>query len=280
MARGDYRVRVPAAGEGEIGHLAQSFNVMAQQVQAGNQVLRDFVANVSHDLRTPLTMITGFSQALLDGTAGADEVESSAAIIHEESLKMQRMVNDLLQLTRLESGLLKLQPEPVPAGSFVQGTIDRVHSAYHDRPHARMQFSGDGRLYLLADPIQIERALRNLLENALQYTPSGGEVTVTAQRRAQWIEIAVQDTGMGIAADDLPRVWERFYRSDRARERQSGHSGLGLAIVREIVEAHGGTVTAESEQGKGTTFRLTVPAAAPPAQQPLTEDVPEEAVSR
>jgi signal transduction histidine kinase len=263
MAQGDYDVRVPAQGEGEIALLASRFNEMAERVQSTNRVLRDFVANVSHDLRTPLTMITGFSQALLDGTAGPSEVTSSAQFIHEESVKMQRLVEDLLQLTRLESGLLQQERHPVEVRPFVQGVLDRITrgNGELDTPVLRNDVP-EMIAPIEVDEGQLERALRNLVENALRFTPGGGSVTVSAEEIGTgWVEMSVRDTGAGIPPQDLNRVFERFYRSDKSRERGGGNSGLGLAIVREIVEGHGGRVQVESEVGHGTTFRFTVPQA-------------------
>lgn len=263
MARGDYDARVPTRGDGEIARLATSFNEMAAQVQRANRVLRDFVANVSHDLRTPLTMITGFSQALVDGTAREGEVEESARLIHEESTKMQRIVDDLLQLTRLESGLLTFHRESLETRLFVQNVIARVLRVHGETEMAQIKnLVPAGTPSILADPTHMERALFNLLDNALEYTPAGGEVAVRASPIGNgWVQMSVTDTGKGIARADVERVFERFYRSDKSRERRHGHSGLGLAIVREIVEAHGGSIDVESEPGRGTTFRFTVPAA-------------------
>lgn len=267
MARGDYSARADVRGQGEIARLAGSFNRMAEQVQTTHQLLRDFVANVSHDLRTPLTMIAGFSQALLDGTAHADEVEVSATIIHEEAGKMQHLVDDLLQLTRLESGLFTLERHPVDVQTFLNDVVYRVTHSHGEGEMATIQSQVPGDLPPMdVDAERLERVMRNLLENALRYTPRAGTVTVRAETAEPgWIEIAVSDTGVGIPREDQARIFERFFRSDKSRERMGGHSGLGLAIVREIIEAHGGTVTVESEVGQGTTFRLTVPEAARPA---------------
>jgi signal transduction histidine kinase len=260
MAGGDYGARVDASEGGEMGRLATSFNSMAEQIQRSNQVLKDFVANVSHDLRTPLTIISGFSQALLDRAAEPDD---AGTVIHEEAEKMERLVEDLLQLTRLESGLMHLDRRPIEPRAFLDGIAARVSHAAAGRRIPTLQVSVDDGLPALdADPVQLERALQNLIGNAVDYTPPSGTVTLAAQAADRgWVEISVSDTGSGIAPDDLPRVFERFYRSDRSRERGHGHSGLGLAIVREIVEAHGGQVAVESEPGQGTSFRLTVPAA-------------------
>jgi signal transduction histidine kinase len=263
MAAGDYDVRVESGGHGEIARLALSFNHMAGKVQQTNRVLRDFVANVSHDLRTPLTMIAGFSEALLDGTARREEVEESAGVIHDEADKMQHMVDDLLQLTRLESGLQAFRRQPIEVRPLVQHLVDLTARARSGQLMAALVNDVPAQLPLIeADREQIERALRNLVNNALQYTPAEGSVRISAQAIGRgWVEISVADTGIGIAPEDVPRIFERFYRTDRSRERVHGHSGLGLAIVREIVEGHGGTIDVRSEVGRGTTFRFTVPQA-------------------
>ncbi|MGI8827125.1 MAG: sensor histidine kinase [Chloroflexota bacterium] len=263
MARGDYSARVRARGHGELAQLASGFNEMAHQVQASDRTLKDFLGNVSHDLRTPLTMIAGFSQALLDGTAGPNEARASAEVIHEEAIKMQHLVADLTQLTRLESGLLTLDRHPTALRTVAQSAIDHVLRVNGRDDGALLQNHVPSDLSPgFVDAERLERALRNLLVNSIRYTPANGKVTVDAREAsARWIEIRVSDTGSGIRPQDVPRVFERFYRADKSRERGRGHSGLGLAIVREIVEAHGGRVDVESEHGRGTTFRLTVPIA-------------------
>jgi signal transduction histidine kinase len=176
---------------------------------------------------------------------------------------MQRLVDDLMQLTRLESGLLKLDRHPLALRPFVGSLIDRLNRARADGAIPPIEnLVPPDMPQVDVDPDQIERALRNLLDNALQYTPPSGSVSVTAETVGDtWVAIGVTDTGAGIPSEDLPRIFERFYRSDKSRERTQGHSGLGLAIVREIVEAHGGVVSVDSRPGQGTTFRLTLPVA-------------------
>lgn len=272
MASGDYSARVPVTGSGELARLAAVFNEMAQQVQTSDRTLKDFLANVSHDLRTPLTMITGFSEALLDGTAAPEEAEGSAAVIHEEAIKMQHLVNDLMQLTRLESGLFHLERHPVDLRSLADSTIDRIRRVHANQAlPALRNLVPDNLPRALVDAERMERVLRNLIENAVRYTPGDGAIEVWARRvDAGWMEISVRDTGAGITADDVSRVFERFYRADKSRERGHGHSGLGLAIVREIVEAHGGQVAVESEVGRGTEFRMTVPIASEQQVRPAS----------
>jgi len=248
-----------------MARLAKGFNDMALQVQRSNQVLKAFVANVSHDLRTPLTMIIGFSQALIDGTARREEVTDSAAVIHDEALKMERLVDDLLQLTRLESGLMTLDRHPVEVQAFLGSVVERALHGYGQVSLPAFQIDAQNSLPPIdVDSAQIERALRNLLNNAVQHTPATGTITIQAKRSEDtWVEIGIRDTGTGIPAEEISRVFERFYRTDKGRDRgEEGHAGLGLAIVREIIEAHGGHVWVDSEPGAGSTFCFTVPTAA------------------
>jgi signal transduction histidine kinase len=260
MATGDYSQRVNVSAGGEIGQLAEAFNYMAEQVSASHQLLKDFVGNVSHDLRTPITIISGYAGTIVDGTAsGEPEIRDVAGVIQQESQRMLSLVNDLLQLTQLESGLRKFDVYPISVPALVQETVKRTVAANGARdiqvqvpttlPHAK------------ADGEFIERVLMNLLNNAVAYTPHDASISVTAEVDGDWIMIAVDDTGPGIPPNDQSRIFERFYRGDKARSREMGHSGLGLPIVKEIVEAHGGRAWVESELGKGSSFRFTIPKA-------------------
>ncbi len=258
MAAGDYSQRVQVRQVGEIGELATSFNHMATQVATSHQLLKDFVANVSHDLRTPLTLISGYVGTILDGTAQSpQEVRRAAEVISEEAGRMERLVDDLLQLTRLESGLRKFLPEPVSVFDLVDKTVRRISAAMNGRA-VENQVSHDLPLAMVDEEL-LERVLMNLLNNALEHTPPDGKVRVEAVNAGPWIQIVVSDTGSGIALEDQGRIFERFYRADRSRSRDSGHSGLGLPIVKEIIESHGGRVDVESRPGQGSSFTFTVP---------------------
>lgn len=262
MAAGDYTQRVEVKSVGEIGEAARSFNHMATQVKESHQLLRDFVANVSHDLRTPITLISGYAGTLLDGTARTpDEAREAAQVVSDEAARMQRLVDDLLQLTRLESGLRKFEQKPVSVRDLVAKTVQRT-SAASDGCDVVNSVSEHLPL-ALADEELVERVLMNLLNNAREHTSTDGKVEVSARAPSGWIEISVSDTGSGISKEEQGRIFERFYRSDRGRSRDDGHSGLGLPIVKEIVEAHGGVLDVESEPGRGSTFRFTVPSFSP-----------------
>jgi signal transduction histidine kinase len=251
MARGEYDVRVPVHRDDEIGHLAATFNTMSQEVGEAQRRQRDFVANVSHDLRTPLTSIRGFAGALVDGTARSDAQRQHAAqAIDEAAARMTTLVNTLLDLARLEGHHAGLELAPTRLDDVLQAVLAASRPAATLR-QVRFEADGAAGLNVAADATWLVRALGNVVENAVHYSPVGGAVRLTAREAGDWVIIAVSDDGPGIPAEDLPRVFERFYRGDKARP--AGGSGLGLAIAREIVEAHGGDITIASPPGAGTT---------------------------
>ncbi len=260
IARGESGVRAPVSGPAEVQGLARAFNVMAEQVEAARQAQRDFVANVSHELKTPLTSIQGFSQALLDGTASAPEATLRAArIIHDEATAMRCLVDELLVLARFDAGQMTMAHEPVELGPLVRRCVEQLSPQAHaagvtlalDLPEA---------LFVTGDADRLAQVFTNLLDNALAHTPAAGKVTLTARpvENGRVVEVAVTDTGRGIPAEALPRVFERFYQVDKSRRRGRG-VGLGLAIAKEIVEVHGGTMTAESVVGLGSKFTVRLP---------------------
>jgi signal transduction histidine kinase len=268
-----YRVDTDRVSLTEVLALATSFNQMADRVQQGQQAQRDFIANVSHDLKTPLTSIQGYSQALIDGTAGSAESQQRAAlIISQEAQRLAHLVEEVIDLARLESGRLYLHRQPVDPNELGAEMIESF------RPHfeaAQVELTwapAPQKLIIMADGARMRRALSNLLDNALKHTPAPGKVTLivevqpvpteTATARASAVYFSVADTGAGIPTNEMERIWERFYRVDRARSGHSG-SGLGLAIVKEIVEAHGGSVGVESIAGQGSRFWLRLPVTPP-----------------
>jgi signal transduction histidine kinase len=251
-------------------HLAQDFNTMARQVRASRDAQRDFVANVSHELKTPLTSIQGYSQAILDGTAADPEtVERSVTIIHDEAERMGRMVVELLDLARIESGQIVMQREWIDLRTLLENVVERFRMRAEEAGIELTAQVADLPA-VTGDGDRMAQVFTNLVENALKHTPSGGRVLLTASlptpsgvRRLGkgWpraIEVAISDSGQGIPTEDLPRVFERFYQVDKSRK-HTGSIGLGLAITREIVEAHGGSVKAESIVGLGTRFTVTLP---------------------
>jgi signal transduction histidine kinase len=286
VAAGDYDQKLDIRSPDEVRVLAQRFEAMAQQVKANQQAMRDLVANVSHDLKTPLTSIQGFAQALLEGETRDEAARQQAAtVIHDEAGRMVRMVEELLDLARIESGQLVLERHALDMGALIGGVVQALAPAAAQKQVA-LEASLSPLPPVVGDGDRLAQVFTNLLDNALKYTPEGGRVQVKAQvitaqpspRRsnplirlraspapadgqAGWVEVSVADTGRGIPAQDLPRVFERFYQVDKARAARRG-SGLGLAIAKEIVEAHGGRISVESAEGQGARFTVVLPVGA------------------
>jgi signal transduction histidine kinase len=263
VARGDYDQHVPLEGPDEVQRVAGSFNSMAAQVKATQAAQRDFVANVSHDLKTPLTAISGWSQALLDGAAETPEERRRAAeTINDEAGRMARLVNELLDLARMESGQLQLTQRRVDLSEIVAD----VYRSQLPRARAKeieLALDAPQPLPVLGDPDRLIQVFTNLADNALAYSPPGGEVRLMTRAVDGWVEGVITDTGPGIPDEELPRVFERFYRLEKSRARgENGRgSGLGLAIVYELVTAHGGQVQVSSEVSRGSAFVVRLPAA-------------------
>lgn len=268
LAGGDLGFRVDTAriSLGEVHALATNFNQMADRVQQSQQAQRDFIANVSHDLKTPLTSIQGYSQAILDGTAAGPAAQQRAAlIISQEAQRLTHLVEEVIDLARLESGALHLHRRPMDANELGAELADNFRPRYEAAAVTLMWTPAPSALPLVADAARLRRALANLLDNALAHTPPGGAVTLQTEAWAAGacVRFTVTDTGAGIPPAELDRIWERFYRGDRARTGRSG-SGLGLAIVKEIAEAHGGEAGVASTVGQGSCFWLTAPVNMPP----------------
>jgi len=261
MEAGDLSQRVEIASQDEIGDLAHAFNRMADGLARLEELRRNMVADVAHELRTPLTNVRGYLEAIRDGV-----VEPEPRVIdslYEEAMLLNHLVDDLQELSLVEAGKLHLVRQPLAPADLV----DRAVEAFVPRAEAKdvtLQVEVPEDLPLVdVDAQRIGQVLRNLLENGLIHTPAGGQVGVTGRLASggRWVEITVWDTGAGIAAIDLPHVFERFYRADRSRSRATGGAGLGLAIARQLVEAHGGRIGVESEVGRATRFTFTLPVA-------------------
>jgi signal transduction histidine kinase len=268
IARGKTGTRAPVSGPAEVQGLARAFNTMAAQVEAAQRSQRDFVANVSHELKTPLTSIQGFSQALLDGTAATPEATARAAhVIHEEAERMRRMVDELLMLARFDAGQVEMARERVELGPLLRACVEKL-GLQAQTAGVALELDAPEQLFVVGDGDRLAQVFANLLDNAVAHTPAGGRVTIAARPVAgtQAVEVTVTDTGEGIPAGALPRLFERFYQVDSARprgqacpERSRRGAGLGLAIAKEIVEAHGGKITAESVVGLGSKFTVRLP---------------------
>jgi signal transduction histidine kinase len=260
MAQGNYDVHIPIKGEDEVGRLAEAFNQMATQVNTSQTMMKDLLANVSHELKTPLTSIQGFSQAIVDGVVSRPEdVKEYSRTIHDESNRMRALVDDLLLLSQIESGQVSMQHTHVDLRALLDRTMERFQFAIRDAGiESRLRVEPIADVH--GDERRLEQVFSNLLQNAVRHTPRGGTITISARTLpGGHVSIGVHNTGSVIPRDDLPRVFERFFQVDRARARKGGSSGLGLSIVTEIVEAHGGTVRAVSSETGGTEFIVILP---------------------
>jgi len=222
-------------------------------------VRRDFVANVSHELRTPLTIVGGFAETLQDPGIPAEKRTEFARTILSNTQRMQRIVDELLDLSRIETGHWKPLPQQVRMADLAREVFERLNTSIKSKHVAVETNIGRGADTIYADRTALEQILVNLVENSLRHTGSGGRITIETLRQGRGTALLVRDTGSGIPPEHLPRIFERFYRADSGRSREAGGTGLGLAIVRHLVEAHGGSVSAESVVGAGTTIRMLFP---------------------
>ncbi len=259
LGSGDFSQRVDVKGNTELDQLGDTFNTMADNLGRAEELRKNMVADIAHELRTPLTNIKGYLEAARDGVIEANE--DTVRKLDEEATLLARLVEDLQELSLAEAGELKLKCET--------GNIDRVIESATQMMQAKASQKGVTLESTLSDNLpevnidfhRISQVLRNLIENAVNYTPDGGMVTVSARQLNNLIEISVEDTGDGIPAEDLENIFERFYRVDKSRTRSTGGSGLGLTIARRLVEAHGGKIKADSEPGAGSRFSFTIPVA-------------------
>ena len=265
IAAGRYNERVKLKGENpndmdELGQLAQDFNHMAENLEQTEALRRQLIGDVSHELRTPLTAIKGSMEALIDGVLPAEP--ETFEQIYQEADRLQRLVNDLQELSQVEAGAFKLDLQPLLLSDLLKTAKTRLDRQYAEKG-VSLEINVPVDLpEIMADADRLSQVLFNLVGNALQYTPSGGQVTVAARRLGDEVLVSVQDTGIGIAAEHLPHVFNRFYRADRSRARVSGGSGIGLTIAKQLVETHSGRIWVESPgEGQGSTFTFTLPVA-------------------
>lgn len=261
VARGQLNQQVPVGSKGEIGQLSETFNDMTKRLQAARQMQTDFVANVSHESRTPLTSIKGMIETLRDGAVEDHQTRDRfLTTIESETDRLIRLVNDLLLLSRADSEALNLQLEPLDLNTLIKATINQLEVQTVEKDLGLKAEIPPNIPLVLADSDRIKQILVNLLDNAIKYSRQGGFIVVTAAANPDGKVITkVQDNGIGIPPTDLPRIGERFYRTDKSRSRAEGGTGLGLAIVHVLVEAHGGELSLESQEGKGTTVTFTLP---------------------
>ncbi|MCL4369811.1 MAG: ATP-binding protein [Chloroflexi bacterium] len=270
VASGDFSQRVDVRSKDELASLAAAFNTMAESLAKTEDQRRRLFSDIAHELKTPIAVIRGNLEAIADGVA--DPTPERISSLQEETALLTRLVTDLRDLSLAEVGQLKLHPQATDLGELVKGAAAGLQAQAEERGIEVAAGAEEGLPPVLADPDRVGQVLRNLIANALRYTPSGGSIRVSASldgqtgpsaMGARFARVSVIDTGSGIPADDLPYIFDRFYRVDKSRSRASGGTGLGLAVVKQLVEGHGGRVWAESELGKGTVFHFTLPLMAP-----------------
>lgn len=265
MEQGDLSQRIDNPGSGEVAELARAFNSMADGLERGQRLRQNMVADIAHELRTPLHNVLGYLEMLRDGVT--EPTTETIASVYDEASMLKRLVDDLQQLALAESGQLRLVREPVsPALLLKQAAVAVAGPEAAEKGIDVVVEAPDDLPEVVVDEGRISQVLRNLVSNAVAFSPRGGRISLEARcvdRPHKAVEIVVTDAGPGIAKDDLPYVFERFYRSDRSRARATGGAGLGLTIAKELVEAHGGAIRAESEPGRGACFRFTLPISQP-----------------
>jgi signal transduction histidine kinase len=260
LTAGHYGERVPTASDDELGDLADSFNELASTLEATERRRLELIGDVAHELRTPVATLQGYLEGLLDGVV--QPAPSTWARLHDETGRLRRLVDDLQELSRAEAGQIPLRPRPIDPAEIVRVAVDRLAGQFADKGLTLKVELPPSLPRVLADPERSVQVLSNLLSNALRYTPAPGSAQVTARTVDQEVELRVADTGVGIPAEHLPHLFERFYRVDKSRSRALGGSGIGLTIARALAEAMGGRLRAESPgPDQGATFTFTLPVA-------------------
>ena len=259
MGAGDLSQRVAIQSKDEVAELAKAFNAMADNLERLELLRRTMVTDVAHELRTPLSNVRGYLEAIQDGMVQpTKEVIDS---LHEEAMLLSRLVNDLQELALAEAGKLHIEAQQLDVRQMVLRAAGLAQQPASQKKLKLRTEVPAALAPVFADPERLGQILHNLLDNAMQYTPEGGEIVITARRQEEFIEIQVQDTGSGISAEHLPYIFERFYRADQSRSRATGGAGLGLTIVKQLVEAQGGQISASSQAGQGTTISFSLPIA-------------------
>jgi len=256
VARGELGLQVQIDARDELGELADTFNRMSRDLAEASRLRRQMTADIAHDLRTPLTVILGYTEAMADGKMAGDPALYTA--MHEEAQHLQHLVEDLRLLSLADAGELELHRQPVSPGPFLE-RLQRAHQLQAQVKNISLALDIAPDLpSIFVDRGRMTQVLSNLISNALRHTPAGGQVTLAARRADDRVQISVRDTGVGIEPTELPHIFERHYRGDKARRQEDGASGLGLAIAKAIVTLHGGEITVVSKPGAGAAFTITL----------------------
>ncbi len=258
-SRGDFSTRIPVEGRDEAAQLGKSLNEMAEQLRGLEDTRRSFVANVSHELRSPLTSMKGFLEAMQDGTIPEENYPEYIGIVLNETRRMVTLVNDLLDLARIESGTIQLNYEVFDVNELIRRTLLTFEARLNENEMEMEVRFAQEQCMVFADSAQIGQVLRNLIDNAIKYSPKGRSLCVSTYSMRKTVYVTVRDNGIGIPQEDVPHVFDRFYKVEKAHTPapQMG-SGLGLSIVKRIIESHGQSITVRSAHGRGTQFTFTL----------------------
>jgi len=259
LGQGDLSHRVRIKSKGELGELALAFNSMATELERTEKLRRNLVADTAHELRTPLSNLRGYLEAIRDGVVKPDPAAIDS--LYEEVALLSRLVEDLQELALADAGELKLVRQPEDASGLIKKSVATIESKATAKGLSVSIDLPESLPPADIDFHRVSQVLRNLLENAVTHTGRGGSITVAARQVDNMVEVSVADTGEGIPVEDLPNMFERFYRVDKSRARATGGTGLGLTIAKRLVEAHGGQIAVQSEVGKGSRFAFTIPVA-------------------
>lgn len=255
IRKGDYSVALPRLGNDELGELGESIQVLADDLNHIKKQRNEFLASISHELRTPLTYIKGYADiAGKEGTA-PEERSRYLQIIHEEATKLSGLIKGLFDLAKMDENTFTINKEKLELCPFLRGIHTKIEPSFIEKKMT-LNFICSGEVYIEADPIRFEQIIINLLDNARKYSEAGSTTTIKVFKKGGNVHILVKDEGKGIPAEDIPWIFDRFYRVDKSRSKALGGSGLGLAIVKELVEAHGGKITCTSQQNAGTIFEI------------------------
>jgi len=257
LGQGDFSQRVQVRDKTEVGELGQAFNSMAGDLEKGERLRRNMVADVAHELRTPLSNVRGYLEAIREGVVKPDA--ATIRSLEEETTLLSRLVDDLQDLSLAEAGKLELVCQSEDVAELINRTVAAMQAQAIAKEVSLSTDLPQGLPLVNIDSQRINQVLRNLLENALAHTAKGDAINVAAARQGDWVEISVADTGEGIPPDDLPNIFERFYRVDKSRARATGGSGLGLTIAKHLVESHGGKIEVQGKLGEGSRFSFTLP---------------------
>lgn len=264
IAKGRFDIRLQSKPKDELGELAESLNHMSEELAGLDRMRREFLANVSHDLRSPLTSIGGYVEAMIDGTIPQERNGTYLGLIREQTRRMNRLVDDLLEVARMEAGQVEIHPADYNITEWVRRLLAAFDPDFTRRQLTFSLLGDQDDVWVRADPHRIDQVLSNLLLNAIQFSPNGKSVEVSIERRGDRAVIGVHDHGVGISETNLEKIWQRFYKSDKARSVHSG-SGLGLSIVQHILEKHGTHASAASRLGEGSSFWFELPTVEPPS---------------